>query len=184
MLDWYRPDSAQVVKQVIESIKKHDQEESKKAKQSCEDTSRAKFLIIGHSQGTLFLQDVAQKLPPEYSDRTVMYAIAPFTHFGRISGKVRNWDYLLRPDDFPSILNAKLPSIKKLLSLVVEIAPVTPAGILATSILASLPDTMIPAGGANLGSLAQVDPRLNLVKYINNAMTAIVTGKQIGRAHV
>jgi len=178
VLDWSRPDSDQVVNQVIESIKKHDQEEKNKASQSCEDTARAKFLIIGHSQGTLFLQDVAQKLPPEYADRTLMYAIAPFTHFGRISGKVRISDYLLRPDDFPSMLNHYLPDIKQLLSFVVETAKVSgvqgntalaastlAASTLAASILVSAPDTMIPAGGANLGYLTPVEDRENRLKH-------------------
>ncbi|BAY25257.1 hypothetical protein NIES2100_50630 [Calothrix sp. NIES-2100] len=108
ILDAPRPDSEVITNKIIEAIKKRDKEKSDEAKKSCEDKKHAKFVIIGHSQGNFFLQDIAQKLPQEFADRTVLLSFASFTHFGRISERIRTFYPLLRPDDFPALSNGVL----------------------------------------------------------------------------
>jgi hypothetical protein len=108
ILDAPRPDSEAITNTILEAIKKRDKEKSEEAKKSCKDKKRAKFLIIGHSQGNFFLQDIAQKLPQEFADRTVLLSFASFTDFRRISGRIRSFYPLLRPDDFPTLSNGIL----------------------------------------------------------------------------
>ncbi len=114
MLDAPRPDSSLITNKVIEAIKKRDKENEEKAKKSCQDKKRAKFVIIGHSQGNFFLQDIAQKLPQEFANRTVLLSFSPFTNFSRISGKVRSVSSFLRLDDIPvfydRLLGARIPA--------------------------------------------------------------------------
>ena len=67
-----------------------------------------KFLIIAHSQGNFFAEDIFNQLPENIQQRTRILAISPFTDFPEISSD--SFDYLLRKDDFPNRLK-KLPAI-------------------------------------------------------------------------
>jgi hypothetical protein len=97
---------------------------------------KAKFLIIAHSQGTFFAENVADELRRRYPDiaaRTRILAISPFTDFKKktllnpLQGRTGTnfqlmtpgsqlktgsvgYQYLLRSDDFPTKLKA-LPCI-------------------------------------------------------------------------
>jgi|GEM_PF-4831796 len=64
-------------------------------------TQKAKFLLVGHSQGTFFIEEIADYLQSYYPDiasRTSLLALSPFTSFKKI--RLRKM-YLLRKDDFP-----------------------------------------------------------------------------------
>lgn len=67
---------------------------------------RPKYLLIGHSQGNFFVEDVADELPEKVRKRTVILSLASFTDYRstNVRGRVRGFDYLLRPDDFPKRL--------------------------------------------------------------------------------
>ncbi len=104
IFDIPRPMSDIITNKIIEAIKKRDKEKENDAKKSCKPKKRAKFLIIGYSQGNFFLQDLAQKLPQKFSDRTILLSFATFTSFGRVYGKFRNSYALLRSDDLPVFL--------------------------------------------------------------------------------
>ncbi len=67
-----------------------------------------KFLIIAHSQGNFFAEDIYNQLPENIQERTRILAFSPFTDFQGISSD--NVDYLLREDDFPNRLK-NLPGI-------------------------------------------------------------------------
>lgn len=67
-----------------------------------------KFLIIAHSQGNFFAEDIFNQLPGSIQERTRILAFSPFTNFQGISSD--NFDYLLREDDFPNRLK-NLPAI-------------------------------------------------------------------------
>ncbi|MGK7956997.1 MAG: Calx-beta domain-containing protein, partial [Crocosphaera sp.] len=84
---------------VVKQIKNIDQRETKEGK--CEDNPRAKFLIIAHSQGNFFAEEIYNKLPANIKNRTKILAMAPFTNFKGISNN--NFDYLLREDDYPNV---------------------------------------------------------------------------------
>ncbi|MGB3513121.1 MAG: hypothetical protein WBA93_28685 [Microcoleaceae cyanobacterium] len=67
-----------------------------------------KFLIVAHSQGNFFAEDVFNQLPGSIQERTRILAFSPFTNFPGISSD--KFDYLLREDDFPNRLK-NLPAI-------------------------------------------------------------------------
>jgi hypothetical protein len=74
---------------------------------------RPKYLLIGHSQGNFFVEDVADELPEKVRKRTVILSLASFTDYRstNVRGRVQGFDYLLRPDDFPKRVEW-LPGIK------------------------------------------------------------------------
>ncbi len=91
-------EGTQFTNDVVERIQNIDQANS------LED----KFLIIAHSQGNFFAEDIYNELPENIQERTRILAISPFTDFQGISSD--NFDYLLREDDFPNRLK-NLPGI-------------------------------------------------------------------------
>jgi hypothetical protein len=69
----------------------------------CPGASKIKFVLVGHSQGTFFIEDVAEKLqnlnlPNDLSSRVSIFAISPFTAFKKVRMRKH---YVLRKDDFP-----------------------------------------------------------------------------------
>ena len=91
-------EGTQFTNSVVERIQNIDQENS------LED----KFLIVAHSQGNFFAEDIFNQLPENIQQRTRILAFSPFTDFQGISSD--KYDYLLREDDFPSRLK-NLPVI-------------------------------------------------------------------------
>ncbi len=91
-------EGTQFTNDVVEKIQNIDQENS------LED----KFLIVDHSQGYFFAEDIYNQLPENIQERTRILAFSPFTDFQGISSD--NVDYLLREDDFPNRLKS-LPGI-------------------------------------------------------------------------
>lgn len=91
----------------IDKIKNIDATTQQKAKEICCDTVKPEYLIIAHSQGNFFAEDILKGLPPEIQERTRVLAISPFTDFRGVENKI---DYLLRGDDIPS-LTKFLPGI-------------------------------------------------------------------------
>ncbi len=85
---------------VVKKIEEIDGQEKKEG--HCEDNPRAKFLIISHSQGNFFAEEIYNKLQDNIKERTKILAISPFTAFEGINNK--NFDYLLRKDDYPNVL--------------------------------------------------------------------------------
>ncbi|NEQ76688.1 MAG: hypothetical protein F6K23_28830 [Okeania sp. SIO2C9] len=73
-----------------------------------ENSLEDKFLIIAHSQGNFFAEDIFNQLPESIQQRTRILAFSPFTNFQGISSD--KYDYLLREDDFPNRLK-NLPAI-------------------------------------------------------------------------
>lgn len=62
---------------------------------------KAKFLLIGHSQGTFFIEEIAdhiQSYYPQLANRVSILALSPFTSYKKI--RMRKL-YLLRKDDLP-----------------------------------------------------------------------------------
>ncbi len=83
-----------LISRVVDKIKLLDKEEASNI-QNCP----AKFLLIGHSRGTLFIRDIANLLPDEIAKKTVLLAIAPAFYISQKPKKIRYFDYLLRKDD-------------------------------------------------------------------------------------
>lgn len=103
-------DGSKLENRIVDKIKEIDIQESEKAKQSCESKKRARFLLIGHSQGTIFINNIALKLrnafskESEINKRTGLLAFAPFTNFSEVrESPAFNLKYLLRRDDFPAL---------------------------------------------------------------------------------
>ncbi|XWK87625.1 MAG: hypothetical protein U7127_26090 [Phormidium sp.] len=104
-------DGSQLENKIVQVIKQLDEQEAEKAKQSCKPRKRARFLLIGHSQGTIFLNGIALKLrrafpkDREIYKRTSLLAFAPFTNFAEVreGAEAFNLEYLLRQDDFPAL---------------------------------------------------------------------------------
>jgi len=75
-----------------------------------------KFLLIVHSQGNFFGEDIAVHLPPEIQEKTMILSMAPFTDYNGIGSQgvfnvggnnpqaPVNVEYLLRHGDFPDKL--------------------------------------------------------------------------------
>jgi len=93
---------------VIKKIEHLDKKERRSAKQECEERPKPKFLIVAHSQGNFFAEDVFNGLDDNIKKRTKILAISPFTNYRGIN--FDNFDYLLRKDDFPNRLK-KTPGI-------------------------------------------------------------------------
>jgi hypothetical protein len=100
-------EGSQFDEKVVKKIKDIDKQEQKKG--NCQDDNpRAKFLIIAHSQGNFFAEEIYNQLPNDIKDRSSILSISPFTDFNGIN--FSKFEYLLRKDDFPSFLK-KLPGI-------------------------------------------------------------------------
>lgn len=103
-------DGSALEDRIVEEIKSIDDRESEKAKQICDSRSRAKFILIGHSQGTIIANNIALKISRVFSKnpereiqkRTKILALAPFTNFVEVKEQGFQVDYLLREDDFPA----------------------------------------------------------------------------------
>lgn len=99
------------VKQKIKDIEKVHESFQKAANCECH-VLKPKYLIIGHSQGNFFVEQIALALPDEVKSRTSILSIASFTSYESIRNKVKGFDYLLRPDDFPLIAMKLVQSIE------------------------------------------------------------------------
>ena len=110
---------------VVNLITQKDNEEKGK-KGNC--GKRAKFLIVAHSQGNFFAEDIINQLRGKEGGiptRTKVLAISPFTSYSGISGVtllVRGDDMSRRAQIFPNVgepqgrHQAKLPGISPLVS--------------------------------------------------------------------
>ncbi|WP_445248916.1 hypothetical protein [Microcoleus sp. OTE_8_concoct_300] len=99
------------VTQKIKDIEKLHDDFRKTANCECH-VLKPKYLLIGHSQGNFFVEDIALALPDEVKSRTSILSIASFTSYESIRNKVKEFDYLLRPDDFPLIAMKLVKSIE------------------------------------------------------------------------
>lgn len=99
------------VTQKIRDIEKLHDDFRKTANCECH-VLKPKYLLIGHSQGNFFVEDIALALPDEVKSRTSILSIASFTSYESIRNKVKGFDYLLRPDDFPLIAMKLVKSIE------------------------------------------------------------------------
>jgi hypothetical protein len=99
------------VQQKIKNIEKLHDDFRKNADCDCH-VLKPKYLLIGHSQGNFFVEDIALALPDEVKSRTSILSIASFTSYESIRAKVKAFDYLLRPDDFPLITMKWVNSIE------------------------------------------------------------------------
>ncbi|MCC3498852.1 MAG: FG-GAP repeat protein [Microcoleus sp. PH2017_15_JOR_U_A] len=82
------------VKYFVDKIKELDEDDKKKAKETCCETPQSKFLIIAHSQGNFFAEDIAKQLPEEIQKRTKILAISPFTDYGTDTKIDPQYDFL------------------------------------------------------------------------------------------
>ncbi len=60
---------------------------------------KPKFIIIAHSQGTMYASQIARSLPPEIAKRTVILAFSPFIRDSNNLNGV-HFGHILRADDF------------------------------------------------------------------------------------
>ncbi|NEQ78454.1 MAG: hypothetical protein F6K23_38980 [Okeania sp. SIO2C9] len=88
-------------------------------------------MIVGHSQGTFFAEDVFNELLPDIKKRTRILAISPFTSFKDIDKS--QVAYLLREDDIPNVLNRISDNLdsakKKIRKISTEISNSLPADL-------------------------------------------------------
>jgi len=104
---------------IVQEIKNLDDQEVEKAKNSCKPRKRAKFILIGHSQGTIFINNIALKLNQKFAkdrqinQRVKLLALAPFTNFSEVRKQGFQVEYVLREDDFPALgfLTALIPRV-------------------------------------------------------------------------
>lgn len=116
-------DGKVLVNQIVDAIQRTDEAWRQEAQKRCEDLPRAKYLLIGHSQGTFLIKDVAQELirrhlPGELEKRVVLMAFSPFVSFDGLKQQGPRVEYLLRADDFPAQLSRRYPEVVALASLV------------------------------------------------------------------
>lgn len=108
------PDGKQLIDSIVQNIERAERSyESRSESSDCNcKITRPKYVLIGHSQGNFFVEDIANALSSEVQKRTVILSFASFTDFKstNVRAKVKGLDYLLRPDDFPSRLQ-RIPGI-------------------------------------------------------------------------
>lgn len=75
------PDGQMLVRDIVETIKDIDQNNASKAKDKCEDSKKSKFLIIAHSQGNYFANEITARLPKDIAQRTVILGISSFSQY-------------------------------------------------------------------------------------------------------
>jgi hypothetical protein len=138
-------DGQNLVRSVVETIKKIDENNSEDAKEECEDKRKSKYVIVAHSQGNFFADQIASLLPKDIAGRTVVLGVSSFTDYkdARNNGvKVklitREWDVSTFAIDWwnESFLNNNL--IRKLIGL--------EAPLIKISNLPSLPNNANPLG--------------------------------------
>ena len=98
-------DGQQLISQVIKRIKRIEDSHDKFAKEAncnCH-ALKPKYLLIAHSQGNFFVEDIALGLPNKVKQRTSILSIASFTAYKEVRQQGVKFEYLLRPDDFPLI---------------------------------------------------------------------------------
>lgn len=70
-----------LVNQIVSLIKDRDKQEADKAKQDCKKHPKAKFIIVAHSQGNFFANEVGSRLDRDIAKRTIIFGISPFTAY-------------------------------------------------------------------------------------------------------
>lgn len=110
-------DGQSLISKMINSIKDADKKEAGKAKETCKDTPKAKFVIIAHSQGNYFADEVAASLPSDLATRTVILGFSPWHSYGKSQNKAVKVKAILRDEDISGVGFKVLRAVSKRLNL-------------------------------------------------------------------
>ncbi|MBD2691374.1 VWD domain-containing protein [Anabaena catenula] len=96
-------DGKALVSKTTNFIKEVDKKESEKAKKTCKDTPKMKFVIVAHSQGNFFADEVAANLPNDIAKRTVILGFSTWHSYGKSQSKGIKVKAISRSEDISVI---------------------------------------------------------------------------------
>ncbi|MEG4998843.1 hypothetical protein [Microcoleus sp. B4-D4] len=111
------PDGQSLVKKVTDIIQKIDREEGDKAKKSCEKSPKSKFLIIAHSQGNYFANEIGANLPKDIAKRTAILGFSTFTGYLEAKRQGVRVKAISRSNDISTLPFQVLQTLSKNLNL-------------------------------------------------------------------